>query len=203
VLVHTKHGRNRVRRRSVRLISRFAAASRTLSSPCPLKQPACRGRSNVFRRRRSGRSGTASTWSTSHIEARATIGPASARLPSGGSTPSRIRRPCSGRSAWRWIRTPPSRSTSSATARCEPTSRLSGTASGSNVTPVPRIPARCPAVFRRADVFVLPSLSEGIPITLLEAMATGLPSIATGVGGNAEVVVHGETGYWCPPPLRR
>ena len=44
------------------------------------------------------------------------------------------------------------------------------------------------------DVFVLPSLAEGISNTILEAMATGLPVIATRVGGNVELVRDGEGG---------
>lgn len=44
------------------------------------------------------------------------------------------------------------------------------------------------------DVFVLPSLSEGLSLALLEAMAAGRPAVATRVGGNAELVVEGETG---------
>src|SRR5258707_10104500 len=50
------------------------------------------------------------------------------------------------------------------------------------------------ALLGRASLFVLPSLTEGISLTLLEAMARGLPVIATRVGGNPEVVTDGETG---------
>ena len=51
---------------------------------------------------------------------------------------------------------------------------------------------------RLMDVFVLPSLAEGISNTILEAMATSLPVIATDVGGNGELVVAQETGYLVP-----
>jgi len=44
------------------------------------------------------------------------------------------------------------------------------------------------AYYQNARVFVLPSISEGMPLTLLEAMSCGLPVIATSVGGNAEVL---------------
>jgi len=49
------------------------------------------------------------------------------------------------------------------------------------------------------DVFVLTSLWEGLPIAVLEAMATGLPVIATDTGGISEVVLHGKTGYLVNP----
>ena len=49
-----------------------------------------------------------------------------------------------------------------------------------------------------ADLFLLTSLSEGISVTLLEAMAAALPIVATDVGGNSEVVVHGQTGLLAP-----
>ncbi|MDP1898935.1 MAG: TIGR03088 family PEP-CTERM/XrtA system glycosyltransferase [Rubrivivax sp.] len=59
--------------------------------------------------------------------------------------------------------------------------------------------ADVPEVMRGLDGFVLPSLAEGISNTILEAMASALPVIATNVGGNAELVLHGETGEIVPP----
>jgi sugar transferase (PEP-CTERM/EpsH1 system associated) len=53
-------------------------------------------------------------------------------------------------------------------------------------------------ILRGLDAFMLPSLAEGISNTILEAMASGLPVIATDVGGNGELVVDGITGGLVP-----
>ncbi|MCA1945173.1 MAG: glycosyltransferase [Desulfovibrio sp.] len=53
-------------------------------------------------------------------------------------------------------------------------------------------------VLRQADALVLSSIREAMPNVILEAMATGLPVIATDVGGVAEMVVQGETGWLTP-----
>jgi glycosyltransferase involved in cell wall biosynthesis len=54
------------------------------------------------------------------------------------------------------------------------------------------------ALFRDADIFVLPTRADCLGVALMEAAATGLPSIATNVGGVPEAVRDGETGFVIP-----
>ena len=56
-----------------------------------------------------------------------------------------------------------------------------------------------PRFLAAMDLFVLPSHTEGLPLTVLEAMAAGRPVIGTAVGGIPEAVRHGETGFVVPP----
>jgi glycosyltransferase involved in cell wall biosynthesis/Ser/Thr protein kinase RdoA (MazF antagonist) len=56
-----------------------------------------------------------------------------------------------------------------------------------------------PELLAASDSFVLPSLWEGLPVALVEAMATGLPVIATSVSGTSQAMVDGATGWLVPP----
>ncbi|MGA7409481.1 MAG: glycosyltransferase [Bryobacteraceae bacterium] len=58
--------------------------------------------------------------------------------------------------------------------------------------------SRIPELLNAFDVYVLPSLNEGVSNSLLEAMATGLPVIATDVGGTPEVINDGRSGLLFP-----
>jgi glycosyltransferase involved in cell wall biosynthesis len=62
-----------------------------------------------------------------------------------------------------------------------------------------RPPEEMPEVYASADVFCLPSWWEAMPLSVLEAMAAGLPVVATDVGDVGRIVLHGETGYVVPP----
>jgi glycosyltransferase involved in cell wall biosynthesis len=53
-------------------------------------------------------------------------------------------------------------------------------------------------LLQAGDLFLLTSISEGIPLTLIEAMAAGLPVVSTAVGGVGEVIAEGKTGLLAP-----
>ena len=55
------------------------------------------------------------------------------------------------------------------------------------------------AHFERADIFVLPSLAEGIPVVLMEAMSSGVPCVSTPVNGIPELIQHERTGLLATP----
>jgi colanic acid/amylovoran biosynthesis glycosyltransferase len=59
-------------------------------------------------------------------------------------------------------------------------------------------PSEIPEHLRRADVFCLPSFSEGLPVSIMEAMAVGLPVVTTYIGGIPELAVNGETALVVP-----
>jgi glycosyltransferase involved in cell wall biosynthesis len=56
-----------------------------------------------------------------------------------------------------------------------------------------------PAILAASDVFTLPSHFEGLPMSIIEAMLTGLPVVTTDIRGPREQVVDGQTGYLVPP----
>ncbi|MFN0164206.1 MAG: TIGR03088 family PEP-CTERM/XrtA system glycosyltransferase [Burkholderiales bacterium] len=76
---------------------------------------------------------------------------------------------------------------------------LSASLGITEVTWLPGARDDVPAVLRALDLFVLPSLNEGISNTILEAFASGLPVVATGVGGNPELIDDGVTGRLFAP----
>lgn len=69
-----------------------------------------------------------------------------------------------------------------------------------NVRPLGLVPLeRLPRLLSAADVYVLPTLADNLPYTILEAMGCAVPVIATSVGGIPEQIVDGETGLIVPP----
>ena len=76
--------------------------------------------------------------------------------------------------------------------------KLRKMAAGLNITFTGRI-EEVEDVFLQGKIFILPSLSEGLPQAILEAMSYGLPVIASKVGGIPEVIEHGKTGYLVDP----
>jgi sugar transferase (PEP-CTERM/EpsH1 system associated) len=86
----------------------------------------------------------------------------------------------------------------------EVASQMLQAGSASHLAWLPGERSDIPDIMRSLDMFVLPSLREGLSNTILEAMASGAPVIATRVGGNPELVEEGQTGMLVSPadPVR-
>lgn len=54
-------------------------------------------------------------------------------------------------------------------------------------------------LYKASDIFVFPSMQEGLPAALLEAMAAGLPAVCSDIRGNNELIINGRGGYRVPP----
>lgn len=67
-----------------------------------------------------------------------------------------------------------------------------------NIIFVGSVPHIC-KYFAVADVFILTSMSEGLPTVLLEASACGKPIVATNTGGISDIIIHGKTGFLAKP----
>ena len=65
----------------------------------------------------------------------------------------------------------------------------------------PKLHFEVPKWLNVADIFFLPSRSEGMPVSLLEALSCGIPAITSSVGGIPEIIKDGENGILIPIPL--
>lgn len=54
-------------------------------------------------------------------------------------------------------------------------------------------------IYKTSDIFILPSLREGLPVALMEAMACGLPVVCSKIRGNRDLIENGKGGYLCEP----
>lgn len=59
------------------------------------------------------------------------------------------------------------------------------------------------SVMESTDIFVLPSLFEGMPMTLIEAMGTGMPILASNVGGIPDMIENEKSGLLCEPTVEQ